>query len=91
MFNYVNTMPFLFFLLIGITHAEIIQLAIIRSVRRFFYDTRLSLNDAKRNPVNAEEYFATEHAIDDLYELVYPEYNRTKVRTPLLTFIQIYC
>jgi hypothetical protein len=59
----------------GITHAEITQLAVIRSLARFFFDTRLFANDTNATFVNEEAYFATEYTIDDLYELAHPEYN----------------
>ncbi|CAF2153694.1 unnamed protein product [Rotaria magnacalcarata] len=59
----------------SITHTEITQLAVIRSLARFFFDTRLFANDTNATFVNEEAYFTAEHTIDDLYELAHPEYN----------------
>ena len=58
---------------IGITHAEITEAGFIRSLARFFYETRFSVNATRR--VQTEEYFTTEYTIDDLYEIAYPEFN----------------
>ena len=66
--------------MIGITHAEITEIAFIRSVARFFYDTRIHLiNQNHSKSVNEEEYFTNEYNVDDIYELAYPEYNSLQV------------
>ncbi|CAF3684348.1 unnamed protein product [Rotaria sp. Silwood1] len=63
----------------SITHAEITQIAIMQSLTRFFYDTRITLNNSNISSVNEEEYLTAEHTIDDLYNLAYPEYNELRV------------
>ncbi|CAF3416769.1 unnamed protein product [Rotaria socialis] len=63
----------------SISHAEITQRGIIRSLARFFFDTRLFANDTNATLVNEEAYFNTDYTIDDLYELAHPEYNAFEV------------
>ncbi|CAF1058645.1 unnamed protein product [Rotaria sordida] len=63
------------FIIGSITHAEITEIAIIRSLTRFFYDTRIKPNNNNKSFVDEGEYLTTEHTIDNLYELAYPEYN----------------
>jgi hypothetical protein len=80
--KYENSLPFI----IGITHAEITQHGIIRSVARFFYDTRLQSNHTNGSTVNEGTYFATEHTVDDLYGLAYPKFNSFEVSLYSLPF-----
>jgi len=63
----------------SITHTEITELGFIRSLARFFYDTRIRPNNNNGDTVNEAEYFITEHTIDDLYKLAYPEYNAAQI------------
>ncbi|CAF3744029.1 unnamed protein product [Rotaria sp. Silwood1] len=51
----------------------------MQSLTRFFYDTRITLNNSNISSVNEEEYLTAEHTIDDLYNLAYPEYNELQV------------
>ena len=37
------------------------------------YDTRIRSGDANANDTQAHDFFTTEHTVDDLYELAYPE------------------
>lgn len=60
---------------IGITHAEISELGLIRSIARYFYDTKIRARNTNESTVNDQDYFTMEHTIDDLYELAYPELN----------------
>lgn len=70
-----NTKIVFFSITVGITHAEITQLAVIRSLARFLYDTHLRSNDTNTTTINEEKFFATEYTIDDLYELIYPKFD----------------
>jgi hypothetical protein len=69
----------LFYIVIGITHTEITQRGFIRSLARFFYDTRIHPNNNNGGTVNEQEYFTTEHTIDDLYKLGHPEYSQEQI------------
>ena len=66
---------FFFSITVGITHAEITQLAVIRSLARFLYDTHVRSNHTNTTTINEEKFFATEYTIDDLYELIYPKFD----------------
>ncbi|CAF3076558.1 unnamed protein product, partial [Rotaria sp. Silwood2] len=63
----------------SITHTEITQAGFIRCLASFFYDTRIKPNNNNGNTINEQEYFTTEHTIDDLYKLAYPEYSQAQV------------
>lgn len=47
----------------------------IRSIARYLYDTRIRSRNINGTIVNEQNYFTTEHTIDDLYELAYPHLN----------------
>jgi len=64
---------------LGITHTEITQLGFIRSLARFFYDTRIRPNNNNGGTINEQTYFSTEYTIDDLYKLAYPSYSQTQI------------
>ncbi|CAF3622581.1 unnamed protein product [Rotaria sp. Silwood1] len=70
----------------SITHADITELAVIRSLARFFYDTRIHPNNNNKSFINEEEYLTTDHTIDNLYKLAYPEYNELQVAFNSLPF-----
>ncbi|CAF3261285.1 unnamed protein product [Rotaria sp. Silwood2] len=77
---------YIVFLFQGITHADITELGIIRSLARFFYDTRIRPNNNNTRLVNEDEYLTTDYTIDNLYELAYPEYNALQVAYYSLPF-----
>ncbi|CAF3700774.1 unnamed protein product [Rotaria sp. Silwood1] len=86
--NFVGTYAFITHPLVtyGITHADITELAVIRSLARFFYDTRIHPNNNNKSFINEEEYLTTDHTIDNLYKLAYPEYNELQVASYSLPF-----
>jgi hypothetical protein len=45
---------------------------------RYFYDTRIREGYVNESIVKAEEYLTTEHTVDDLYKLAYPEFHATQ-------------
>ncbi|CAF0986412.1 unnamed protein product [Adineta ricciae] len=63
----------------SITHTEITQIAFIRSLTRFFYETRIAPNNNNNGTVNQQDYFTKQHTIDDLYKLAHPEYSSAQV------------
>jgi hypothetical protein len=81
-----NTREFFSFHHIGITHAEITQHGITRSLARFLYDTRLHSNHTNESSINQATYFSTEHTVDDLYELSYPKFDSFEVALYSLPF-----
>ena len=73
-------MIYSFFSITGITHTEITQTGSIRTLARYFYDTRIRPNKNNGNTVNEQKYFTEEHTIDDLYRLAHPEYSEAEVQ-----------
>jgi hypothetical protein len=73
-------------LFLGITHAEITQQGITRSLARYFYDTRLNSNHTNENSVNEGTYFSTEYTVDDLYGLAYPKFDSFEIALYSLPF-----
>ncbi|CAF0907544.1 unnamed protein product [Adineta ricciae] len=63
----------------SITHTEITEIAFIRSLARFFYETRIAPNNNNNGTVNQQDYFTKQHTIDDLYKLAYPEYSDAQI------------
>ena len=57
----------------GITHAEITQLGFIRSLARYLYDTRIRARYTNDSAFQTQDFFSTEHTVDDLYQLAYPQ------------------
>lgn len=43
----------------------------IRSLAKYFYDTKLAAKNGTKGAVNEKDYFSTEFTIDELYALVY--------------------
>ena len=76
----------LFCFAIGITHAEITQKGITRSLARYFYDTRLNSNRTNGSSVNEATYFSTEYTVDDLYGLVYSKFDSFEIALYSLPF-----
>jgi hypothetical protein len=57
----------------------------IRSLARYFYETAIRAqtnqnSSSKGNNDDDEAFFTTRHTIDDLYELVYPQYDRLEIQ-----------
>ncbi|UJR16530.1 hypothetical protein I4U23_003430 [Adineta vaga] len=65
--------------LTSITHADITELAFIRSLARFFYETRIVSNNRNGGSMKEQDYFNKEYTIDELYKLAHPEYNDAQV------------
>lgn len=65
---------------LGITHTQITQYGFIRSLARFFYDTRIRPNNNNEGTVNEQDYSTQEHTIDELYKLAYPKYNKALIK-----------
>jgi len=72
----------IFFLIVGITHTEITEVGFIRSLARFFYDTRIKSNGI----INEQEYFNFEYTVDDLYKVAYPTYSEKQLLLYSLPF-----
>lgn len=47
-------------------------MALIRSVARYLYDTRIRSRNINGTIIKEQDYFTVEHTIDDLFELAYP-------------------
>jgi hypothetical protein len=75
-----------FFFFSGITHAEITEFGFIRSLARYLYDTRIRSRHANDSALQAEDFFSTEHTVDDLYQLAYPELSLAEVKVYSLPF-----
>lgn len=61
------------FVLPGITHADITEFGCIRSLARYLYDTRILPRHGNDSAFQAEDFFSTEHTVDDLHLVAYPE------------------
>ncbi len=56
--------------MIGITHTEITQIAFVRSLARYFLETKA----IEKYEINNKEY-----TIDELYHLTYPKWSKEKL------------
>jgi hypothetical protein len=63
-------MPYKILLIIGITHTEITQIAFVRSLARYFLETKA---------IQKYEIKNKEYTIDELYRLTYPKWSTEKL------------
>lgn len=63
----------------GITHVDITELGFIRSLARYFYDTRFASSSVTLISINLDDYFTKQHTIDSLYKLAFPDYNAVQL------------
>lgn len=75
LYMYSSIFYFLIGFIRGLTHSEITQLGFIRTLARFFLDTRIK----NTNDINIAN-FTAENTIDSLYRLAYPQWNWAQVK-----------